>query len=65
MLSWKLLGEKDSTTPVLTRLSQVPFMIAAGFEFPVFDFRLPGVTAISADTHKYGYAPKVGVLMLA
>jgi sphinganine-1-phosphate aldolase len=23
-----------------------------------FDFRLPGVTSISADTHKYGYAPK-------
>jgi sphinganine-1-phosphate aldolase len=25
---------------------------------PRFDFRLPGVTSISADTHKYGYAPK-------
>lgn len=25
---------------------------------PVFDFRLPGVTSISCDTHKYGYAPK-------
>ena len=25
---------------------------------PVFDFRLPGVTSISADTHKYGYAFK-------
>jgi glutamate/tyrosine decarboxylase-like PLP-dependent enzyme len=29
-----------------------------GIECPVFDFRLPGVTAISADTHKYGYALK-------
>jgi glutamate/tyrosine decarboxylase-like PLP-dependent enzyme len=25
---------------------------------PVFDFRIPGVTSISADTHKYGYALK-------
>jgi glutamate/tyrosine decarboxylase-like PLP-dependent enzyme len=25
---------------------------------PTFDFRLPGVTSISADTHKYGYAFK-------
>ncbi len=25
---------------------------------PVFDFRVPGVTSISADTHKYGYAFK-------
>lgn len=25
---------------------------------PVFDFRLPGVTSISADTHKYGYGLK-------
>lgn len=33
-------------------------MEAAGFELPLFDFRLPGVTSISCDTHKYGYAPK-------
>ena len=25
---------------------------------PMFDFRVPGVTSISADTHKYGYAFK-------
>lgn len=29
-----------------------------GISCPVFDFRLPGVTAISADTHKYGYSLK-------
>lgn len=29
-----------------------------GLNCPVFDFRLPGVTAISADTHKYGYSIK-------
>lgn len=27
-------------------------------EIPKFDFRLPGVTSISCDTHKYGFAPK-------
>uniref|UniRef100_S4P774 sphinganine-1-phosphate aldolase n=2 Tax=Pararge aegeria TaxID=116150 RepID=S4P774_9NEOP len=34
------------------------FMTAAGHDMPLFDFRLPGVSSISADTHKYGYAPK-------
>ncbi|KHC52203.1 sphinganine-1-phosphate aldolase [Candida albicans P60002] len=27
-------------------------------KLPIFDFRLPGVTSISCDTHKYGFAPK-------
>ncbi|ODV84680.1 hypothetical protein CANARDRAFT_28842 [[Candida] arabinofermentans NRRL YB-2248] len=27
-------------------------------DLPPFDFRLPGVTSISCDTHKYGFAPK-------
>lgn len=30
----------------------------AGFESVPFDFRLKGVTSISCDTHKYGFAPK-------
>lgn len=31
---------------------------------PVWDFRLPGVTSLSADLHKFGYAPKgVSVLL--
>ncbi|KAK5989295.1 Sphingosine-1-phosphate lyase [Cladobotryum mycophilum] len=30
----------------------------AGFESTPFDFRLKGVTSISCDTHKYGFAPK-------
>ncbi|GBP60810.1 Sphingosine-1-phosphate lyase [Eumeta japonica] len=34
------------------------FMPEAGFDIPPFDFRLPGVASISADTHKYGFAPK-------
>ena len=36
----------------------LPFMERAGFEMEPFDFRVQGVTSISADTHKYGYAPK-------
>ncbi|OMJ26260.1 Sphingosine-1-phosphate lyase, partial [Smittium culicis] len=36
----------------------MPFMEDAGFKIPNFDFRVPGVTSISCDTHKYGFAPK-------
>ena len=36
----------------------LPWGEALGYDIPPFDFRLPGVTSISADTHKYGYAPK-------
>jgi glutamate/tyrosine decarboxylase-like PLP-dependent enzyme len=36
----------------------LPFGEELGYDIPVFDFRLPGVTSISADTHKYGYALK-------
>lgn len=36
----------------------VPFLDKAGFETQPFDFRLRGVTSISCDTHKYGFAPK-------
>ncbi|XP_020292659.1 sphingosine-1-phosphate lyase isoform X2 [Pseudomyrmex gracilis] len=40
------------------------FMNNAGYYIEPFDFRLPGVTSISADTHKYGYAPKGSSLIL-
>lgn len=36
----------------------LPWGQRLGYDIPVFDFRLPGVTSISADTHKYGYGPK-------
>ncbi|HEX4980571.1 MAG TPA: pyridoxal-dependent decarboxylase [Ilumatobacteraceae bacterium] len=36
----------------------LPFGQELGYDIPVFDFRLPGVTSMSADTHKYGYAFK-------
>jgi glutamate/tyrosine decarboxylase-like PLP-dependent enzyme len=36
----------------------LPWAERLGHEIPPFDFRLPGVTSMSADTHKYGYAAK-------
>ncbi len=36
----------------------LPWAEKLGYPVPPFDFRLPGVTSMSADTHKYGYAPK-------
>lgn len=36
----------------------LPFGEELGLDVPPFDFRVPGVTTISADTHKYGYALK-------
>jgi sphinganine-1-phosphate aldolase len=36
----------------------IPLLSKAGFEAEPFDFRLKGVTSISCDTHKYGFAPK-------
>ncbi|HZJ48539.1 MAG TPA: aminotransferase class V-fold PLP-dependent enzyme, partial [Acidimicrobiia bacterium] len=34
----------------------LPWAERLGYDIPPFDFRLPGVTSMSADTHKYGYA---------
>lgn len=36
----------------------LPWGEKLGYDIPRFDFRVPGVTSISADTHKYGYALK-------
>lgn len=36
----------------------LPFIEACGIELPLWDFRVPGVTSISADIHKYGFAAK-------
>ena len=36
----------------------LPWGERLGYKIPRFDFRVPGVTSISADTHKYGYALK-------
>ena len=36
----------------------IGFAEQAGLHLAPFDFRLSGVTSMSADTHKFGYAPK-------
>lgn len=36
----------------------LPFMEMIGYELTTWDFRVEGVTSISADLHKLGYAPK-------
>jgi sphinganine-1-phosphate aldolase len=36
----------------------LPFLEDYGSEIPLFDFRVKGVTSVSADMHKYGYSPK-------
>lgn len=36
----------------------LPWIERLGYKVPVFDFRLPGLTSMSADTHKYGFGLK-------
>jgi glutamate/tyrosine decarboxylase-like PLP-dependent enzyme len=36
----------------------LPWLERIGVPMEAWDFRVPGVTSISADLHKYGYAPK-------
>jgi sphinganine-1-phosphate aldolase len=42
----------------------LPFLERLGYEIPPWDFRVPGVTSISADVHKYGYAAKGASVIL-
>ncbi len=42
----------------------LPFLERLGFEVPAWDFRVEGVTEISADVHKYGYCPKGASVIL-
>ncbi len=42
----------------------LPWAEKLGVPIPSFDFRLPGVTSISVDTHKYGYAAKGSSVVL-
>ena len=42
----------------------LPFMERLGEPLPPWDFRVPGVTSISADIHKLGYAPKGASVIL-
>lgn len=40
------------------------YMRKLGYELPDFDFTIPGVTSISVDLHKYGYAAKGASVIL-
>ena len=42
----------------------LPFLRKLGEPVPDFDFRLEGVTSISVDLHKYGYAPRGSSVIL-
>jgi glutamate/tyrosine decarboxylase-like PLP-dependent enzyme len=42
----------------------LPFLERLGVDVPPWDFRVEGVTEISADIHKYGYAPKGASVIL-
>lgn len=42
----------------------LPFMERLGEPVAPWDFRVPGVTSISVDLHKYGYAPKGASVIL-
>lgn len=42
----------------------LPFIEMSGEEVPPFDFRVDGVTTMSADVHKYGYASKGASVVL-
>lgn len=42
----------------------LPFIRKLGYPVPDFDFSVPGVTSISADVHKYGYAAKGASVIL-
>ena len=42
----------------------LPFMEQIGIDVPPWDFRVDGVTTISADIHKLGYAPKGASVIL-
>lgn len=42
----------------------LPWLERVGVSMPVFDFRVEGVTSMSADVHKYGFAPKGSSVVL-
>lgn len=42
----------------------LPFIEKLGRALPLWDFRVPGVTSISADLHKYGYTAKGASVLL-
>ena len=55
---WRSSGASASTSTAASAASSSRSARSSATTSPVFDFRVPGVTSISADTHKYGYALK-------
>jgi len=43
----------------------LPFAEKLGCQLPTFDFRVPGVTSMSADLHKFGYTAKGASVILS
>jgi glutamate/tyrosine decarboxylase-like PLP-dependent enzyme len=43
----------------------LPFAEKLGYPVPTFDFRVPGVTTISADLHKFGYTAKGASMIMS
>ncbi|BAJ28121.1 MULTISPECIES: aminotransferase class V-fold PLP-dependent enzyme [Kitasatospora] len=42
----------------------LPWLAEAGADVPPFDLSVPGVTSLSCDLHKFGYAPKGASVLL-
>jgi sphinganine-1-phosphate aldolase len=42
----------------------LPWLAEAGAQVPAFDLAVPGVTSLSVDLHKFGYAPKGASVLL-
>ncbi|MFJ5924017.1 pyridoxal phosphate-dependent decarboxylase family protein [Kitasatospora sp. NPDC092948] len=42
----------------------LPWLAEAGASVPAFDLSVPGVTSLSCDLHKFGYAPKGASVLL-
>ncbi|MDX6268453.1 MAG: sphinganine-phosphate aldolase, partial [Frankiales bacterium] len=42
----------------------LPYFRRLGVDVPAFDFRVPGVTSMSVDLHKYAYSPKGASVVL-
>ncbi len=42
----------------------LPFLERLNYQVPPFDFRVPGITSISVDLHKYGYSAKGASVIL-
>ena len=61
---WPWSAGSACTSTAAWAASSCPFGEELGYDVPPFDFRVPGVTSISADTHKYGYAFKGSSVLL-